>query len=471
MEEARSSESISTNSTDLLRELPSVDSLIGYSAIQDLEQKYGRELIIESLRYALSKSRSAILAGSQNVPSDDELLANAGLWIKQLTSPSLFPVINATGVIVHTNLGRAPLSSQAQRAVQVISGDYSNLEYDLATGSRGSRTAHAEKFLSRLTKAESALVVNNNAAAVLLTLTALCRDSEVVISRGQLIEIGGGFRVPDVMVQSGAKLIEVGTTNRTHLSDYERAINSNTAAILVAHHSNFKVVGFTSEPTLIELARLARDKNILLLYDQGSGAILDTASFGLDDEATVSDALDYGVHLVMFSGDKLIGGPQAGIIVGQQSLVSKLKKHPLARAVRADKMCLAALAMTLNSYIRNRAVEEIPIWQMIARSDHEIEATANKWAKVFQDQGLQAAVSEGHSTVGGGSLPGSTLKTYLVAISGLNIQRLADDLRKATPPIVARISGNQYLLDPRTVLPNQGTSLEENIISCAISQL
>jgi L-seryl-tRNA(Ser) seleniumtransferase len=322
-----------------------------------------------------------------------------------------------------------------------------------------------------LTKAESALVVNNNAAAVLLTLTALCRDSEVIISRGQLIEIGGGFRVPDVMVQSGAKLIEVGTTNRTHLSDYERAINSNTAAILVAHHSNFKVVGFTSEPTLIELARLARDKNILLLYDQGSGAILDTASFGLDDEATVSDALDYGVHLVMFSGDKLIGGPQAGIIVGQQSLVTKLKKHPLARAVRADKMCLAALAMTLNSYIRNRAVEEIPIWQMIARSDHEIEATANKWAKVFQDQGLQAAVSEGHSTVGGGSLPGSTLKTYLVAISGLNIQRLADDLRKATPPIVARISGNQYLLDPRTVLPNQGTSLEENIISCAISQL
>ena len=471
MEETQSTKSISTGSANLLRDLPSVDSLIKHSAVQNLEQEYGRELTIESLRYTLSKSRSAILAGSQDVPSDDELVTNAGLWIKHLTSPSLIPVVNATGVIVHTNLGRAPLSSQAQRAVQIISGVYSNLEYDLGAGSRGSRTVHTEKLLSKLTTAESALVVNNNAAAVLLSLSALCRDSEVIISRGQLIEIGGGFRIPDVMAQSGAKLIEVGTTNRTHLSDYERAINSNTAAILVAHHSNFKVVGFTSEPTLTELAVLARDKDILLLYDQGSGALLGTAPFGLDDEPTVNDALDCGVHLVMFSGDKMLGGPQAGIIVGQKSLVNKVKIHPLARAVRVDKMCLAALSMTLDSYIRNRAVEEIPVWQMIARSHHEIEKTANKWAKIFHDQGLQVKVLEGHSTIGGGSLPGAMLKTHLVAISGLNIQRLADDLRKATPPIVARISENQYLLDPRTVLSSQGSSLVANIISCAKSQL
>ncbi len=465
MEETRRGNSGSKGSADLLPDLPSVDSLIRQSAVQDLEQQYGRELALESVRYALNEARSAILAGSQIVPADDELVTNAGLWIKQLTAPTLFPVINATGVIIHTNLGRAPLSPQAQQAVGMIAGVYSNLEYDLAAGSRGSRAVHAENLLTRLTKAESALVVNNNAAAVLLTLAALCSEGEVIISRGQLIEIGGGFRIPDVMAQSGAKLVEVGTTNRTHLADYERVINSNTVAILVAHHSNFKIIGFTSEPTLTELAVLARDKNILLLYDQGSGAIIETAPFGLDSEITVSDALDFGVHLVMFSGDKLLGGPQAGLIVGQNSLVSEIKKHPLARAVRADKMCHAALSVTLDSYIRDRAVEEIPIWQMIAKSEHEIEGTANRWMQALDDQGLQVAVLDGYSTVGGGSLPGATLKTKLVAISGLNLQRLAGDLWRANPPIVARISENQFLLDPRTVLPNQESPLLENIIS------
>ncbi len=473
MEDARKAVEASSNiedSTTLLRNLPSVDSLIGNANVAVLKEKFGRELTVESLRYALNDSRSSIIAGSLLVPSDNELVSMAAKWLTNIAGPTLVPVINATGVIIHTNLGRAPLSKQAQSAVSRISDAYSNLEYDLDTGSRGTRAEHAQKLLVSLTKAEAALAVNNNAAAVLLTLSALCGKGEVIISRGQLIEIGGGFRIPDVMNQSGAELIEVGTTNRTHLADYEKAINSNTVAILVAHHSNFKVIGFTSEPSLAELAKLAKEKNILLLYDQGSGAIKNPVSFGLDDEPTVGDALDKGVDLVMFSGDKLLGGPQAGIIVGSEAQVKKIRRHPLARAVRADKMCLAALSATLDSYIRGREIEEIPIWQMIAKSEDELQMTAERWKQELNNAGYQAVVTKGDSTIGGGTQPGTTLKTFLVAITGLNLHRFADLLRKQNPPIIARISGDQLLLDPRTVLPEQESDLLRNIVSTSRSQ-
>nr|MBP6803989.1 L-seryl-tRNA(Sec) selenium transferase [Chloroflexota bacterium] len=315
------------------------------------------------------------------------------------------------------------------------------------------------KLLTRLTNAEAASVVNNNAAAVLLMLTALCQGREVIISRGQLVEIGGGFRVPDVMVQSGAKLVEVGTTNRTHLRDYAAAITENTAAILVAHHSNFKIIGFTTEPSLAELAELAHAHNLVLLYDQGSGALLDVAAYGLEAEPTVIDGLTAGCDVVAFSGDKLLGGPQAGILCGRADLLSAIKRHPLARAVRADKLALAALAATLTHYLKEEAETAVPVWQMIARSTNELGDVADTWAAHLQEQGIAAVVVDGFSTVGGGSLPGTTLPTRLVAIDAANPDALAAALRAQSPPVIGRIQDGRYLLDPRTVLPDQPGTL------------
>ncbi|MCA9873588.1 MAG: L-seryl-tRNA(Sec) selenium transferase, partial [Anaerolineales bacterium] len=304
----------------------------------------------------------------------------------------------------------------------------------------------------------------NNAAAVLLMLSALCHGREVIISRGQLVEIGGGFRVPDVMAQSGAKLVEVGTTNRTHLRDYAAAINENTAAILVAHHSNFKIVGFTTEPSLAELAELAHTHTLPLLYDQGSGALLDTAVYGLDPEPTVLDSLAAGCDVVTFSGDKLLGGPQAGILCGRADLLAAVRRHPLARAVRADKLALAALAATLTHYLKEEAETAVPVWQMIARPLAELEAVAHTWAAQLQEQGFVAQVVEGESTVGGGSLPGTTLPTWLVAIDAAGPDDLATALRRQDPPVIGRIQDGRYLIDPRTVLPDQASTLIRLIV-------
>jgi L-seryl-tRNA(Ser) seleniumtransferase len=392
------------------------------------------------------------------------LLTEAQEWLEALTAPTLRPVINATGVIVHTNLGRAPLSQAAMTAVQEVAAGYSNLEYDLEAGERGSRTVHAAYQLQRLTGAEAALVVNNNAAAVLLMLTGLCQGQEVIISRGQLVEIGGGFRVPDVMAQSGAKLVEVGTTNRTHLGDYAGVINENTAAILVAHHSNYKIIGFTTEPSLAELAELAREKNILLLYDQGSGSLLDTSKFGLEPEPTVPEALAAGVDVIAFSGDKLLGGPQAGILCGRATAIDRLKKHPLARAVRADKLCLAALAATLNHYLTGSPVREIPLWQMIARPLAQLQSEAETLAARLQEMGLKATVVEGQSTVGGGSLPGTSLPTFLVALETERLAPLTAGLRANDPPIIGRIQDGRLLFDLRTVLYEQRHLVARGII-------
>jgi L-seryl-tRNA(Ser) seleniumtransferase len=396
------------------------------------------------------------------------LVDDARVWLENYLAPTLQPVINGTGVIVHTNLGRAPLSQAARQAIDAAARGYSTLEYDLASGERGSRTVHAEQLLTRLTHAEAALVVNNNAAAVLLMLTALCQGKEVIISRGQLVEIGGGFRIPDVMAQSGARLVEVGTTNRTHLRDYAHAITENTAAILVAHHSNYKIIGFSSEPALAELAELAHEHNLPLLYDQGSGALLDSSPYGLEPEQTVLDSLTAGADVVAFSGDKLLGGPQAGILVGQQKLVAQLKRHPLARAVRADKLCLAGLSATLTHYLTENALEEIPVWHMIARPLEEIASEADTWAARLQERGIQAEVVDGRSTVGGGSLPGTSLPSRAVAIDLANLNQFAARLRQEKVPVIGRIQDGRFLIDPRTILKDQVEMLLQSVVNCAM---
>lgn len=451
----------------LLRQLPGVDSLLLLPAGVDLVEAYGRPLVVEGLRSVLDDHRRAILAGDKQEPMNALLLDAAGQWLAAVVASTLQPVINGTGVIVHTNLGRAPLSEATLAAMQMVAAGYSNLEYDLADGQRGSRTIHAAALLTRLTGADAALVVNNNAAAVLLVLTALCAGREVIISRGQLVEIGGGFRVPDVMAQSGATLVEVGTTNRTHARDYRQAINENTAAILVAHHSNFKIVGFTSEPALDELAKLAHDHNLPLLYDQGSGAMLDTGRYGLATEPTVPAGLAAGVDVIAFSGDKLLGGPQAGILAGRADLLAQIKQHPLARAVRADKLCLAGLTATLTHYVKNEAVKQVPVWQMIARPAAEIAETAAEWVAELEKAGLLATQLPGESTVGGGSLPGSTIPTTLLAIDHPDTEGLAARLRAATPPVIGRIANGRYLIDPRTIRPGQEQALLDSLVQCA----
>lgn len=445
--------------TQLLRELPSVDRLLGTDAGQQLVSSFGRSLTVDGLRQVLADSRRLILSGVEMAVGIDAILGQTEKLLFFQLRPTLRPLINATGVIVHTNLGRALMSEASVEAVASAARNYSNLEYDLEMGDRGSRSVHAERLLRLLTGAEAAHAVNNNAAAVLLMLSALCKDNEVLISRGQLIEIGGGFRVPDVMAQSGAKLVEVGTTNRTHVRDYVEAIGSETAAILVAHHSNFQIVGFTSEPTLKELADIAHQNDILLLYDQGSGLVRDAAAHGLERELTVQDALQAGADIVAFSGDKLLGGPQAGVLCGRDALITTIKRHPLARAVRADKMCLAALSETLRAHVTERAEREIPVWRMIAASQEEMRLRAERWSLRIRAAGIAVSLLEGQSTVGGGSLPGSVLPTWLVAVSGANVVELEKALRDAETPVIGRIAEDRLLLDPRTVPVEQEESL------------
>ena len=433
-----------------LRALPSVEQLLQTDAAKGLIATYGRPLTLEAVRNALDAVRTRF-PEEATVPGQEELLHRVEQSLQTWTAPTLQSVINATGVILHTNLGRAPLSRAAMQAAQAVSAGYSTLEYDLNKGERGSRLVHAEALLKRLTGAEAALVVNNNAAAVLLALTGLARRRSVLIARSQLVEIGGGFRVPDVMVQSGARLVEVGTTNRVHLTDYETALAEKPALVLRAHRSNFLILGFTSEPSLGELAMLAHQAGIPLVDDLGSGSLLDTARFDLSHEPMVQESLADGADLVCFSGDKLLGGPQAGIMVGRADLVTKLKKHPLARAVRADKLCLAALSATLLHYLKDEAEREIPVWRMIAAPLEEMQRRAQSWAKMLG----QGEVIAGESTVGGGSLPGEMLMTRLLALEARSPNRLLGRLRQQQPPVIARLQEDRIVLDPRTVLPEQ----------------
>jgi L-seryl-tRNA(Ser) seleniumtransferase len=377
--------------------------------------------------------------------------------------PTLQPVINATGVIVHTNLGRAPLSDEARTAMDAVAAGYSNLEYDLEAGRRGSRYVHAEEILCQLTGAEAALVVNNNAAAVLLILMAFAQEQEVIISRGQLVEIGGGFRIPDVMRQSGATLVEVGTTNRTYIRDYAAAITERTAALMRVHRSNFRLVGFTHEPMLAEMVALAGERNLLMLDDLGSGTLLDTEVYGLAHEPTMQESVAAGASLVSCSGDKLLGGPQAGIILGRADLIAHLKRFPLTRALRVDKTTLASLQATLRHYLLGEATDKVPVWRMISQTEEALAERAGRWVEALQRMGVSAKAVPGRSTVGGGSLPGEMLDTTLVALMVDSPDTVGAQLRAGEPSVIARIEDDQLVLDPRTVLLEQEPELWQRV--------
>ena len=440
------------------RQLPSVDRLLSEERIKQLEETYPHELLVNSVRQNLERERLSIAAGN-TCPSIDEIIESITAQLREIESPSLRPVINATGVILHTNLGRAPLSQESITIMNTVARGYSNLEFDLDSGTRGSRHTHIERILCQLTGAEAALVVNNNASAVLLGLTALAKRKEAIVSRGPAIEIGGSFRIPDVMRQSGAKLIEVGTTNCTYAADYEQAITPRTEVLMRVHTSNFQLTGFTHSVTLEELVTLGQQHDLPVFDDLGSGCFLDTTVFGLAPEPMVQQSVATGAGLIFFSGDKLVGGPQAGLIVGKKQLVYRLKKHPLARAARIDKIRLAGLTATLTHYLKGEAAKKIPAWQMLATPLEEIDRRARMWAHALNDL---AQVIEGESMVGGGSLPGSTLPTRLVAIGGGGKRRgqsaaqtLARRLRSGEFPIIGRISENVLLLDPRSVLPEE----------------
>lgn len=447
-----------------LRNLPSVEQILQTETAAHLIARFGRPLTLDAIRFILDETRTCFKSGLITaLPLTDLILAQTESTLTAWTKPTLIPVINASGVILHTNLGRAPLSDAAIRAMELVSRGYSTLEYDLEKGQRGSRLIHAESLLQKLTGAEGAVIVNNNASAVLLVLSALANRKRVVISRSQLVEIGGGFRIPDVMKQSGAKLVEVGTTNKVHISDYEEALIESTSLLMRAHRSNFKLVGFTEEPDLKDLVDVAHKAGTPVLDDLGSGALYDTAEYGLAHEPTVQESMLAGVDIVCFSGDKLLGGPQAGIIIGKANLIAKIKKHPLARAVRADKACLAGLSATLLHYLKDEAEREVPILKMMSLTLEQVRGRAEAWTAEL-GQGLapsnaEVSVVAGESTVGGGSLPGESMPTMLLSLEVRSAEKFLRSLRRNDPPVIARTANDKVLLDPRTVLPEQEAAL------------
>jgi L-seryl-tRNA(Ser) seleniumtransferase len=458
------------------RSIPSIEQLRQRETMRELEATFGRPALVDALRAETSALRSRLTTGddapAEETPNAMSLLIERGVRarLEAGSAPSLRPVINATGVVIHTNLGRAPLSPTAANAAAALAAGYTNLEYDLEKGRRGRRDVHAERLLCQLTGAEAAVVVNNNAAAALLALAALANGREVIISRGELVEIGGGFRVPDVMAQSGAILREVGTTNRTRVSDYAAAIFERTALILRVHPSNFTIEGFAERPALEDLVSVARRFDVPVIEDLGSGLLSSTSTEALRDEPSVSDSLSAGVTLVMFSGDKLLGGPQAGIIAGAEHAVARVRQHPLMRALRADKLTYAALEATLAEHAAGRAAESIPVARMIALSTEEIGRRAQALADRLATASIRADIVEGFSAIGGGSAPGRRLPSRLVAIA-LPAARLEAALRSERPPVVARIEEGCVLIDLRTVAPEQDDQLASLITSAAAKLL
>ena len=438
-----------------LRALPSVHQVLEHKDVQGLVAVHGRALVLFAVQRALDEERT-----NGAIADPAARVARVETIVRELRAPRLRPVINATGVVLHTNLGRAPLAAAAAEAAAAIAGRYSTLEFDPRIGRRGRRHDLVADSLRHLTGAEAAAVVNNCAAAVLLMLTALAKGKEVIVGRGELVEIGGGFRMPDVMRLSGARLVEVGTTNRTRPEDYAAAITPKTVAILKVHASNFQVVGFTESVELEALARVARQHSVLLLHDLGSGSLLDSAAYGLAAEPRIQDSLRAGTDLLACSADKLLGGPQAGLLLGRTELVDKVMKHPLARAVRIDKLTLAALSATLDLYL-TQSVAELPIWNMLGASADAIAARARTWQRRLVDRGIEVEVVPAESTVGGGSLPGERLPTSAVAITPRSghAADLLRRLREHEPPVIGRIERERVLLDPRTVLPDEDDAL------------
>ncbi len=445
------------------RVIPSIDHLRQRPAVAALERTHGTDATMRSLRIAADALRSAIADGSVSAPpltpdsAAVQIETDTARRLAAQFQGSLVPVINATGVIIHTNLGRAPLSTSAIDRVARIARGYSNLEFDLVRGERGSRTDHAAPLLTSLTGAEAALVVNNNAAAVLLTLAALARGRDVLISRGELVEIGGGFRVPDVMAQSGAILREVGTTNRTRIADYTSAVGERTALILRVHRSNFKMEGFVEQPDLAALVEAGQRLGIPVVEDRGSGSV----AASVPDEPSVRASLAAGAALVCFSGDKLLGGPQSGVIVGRQSLIDQLRTHPLMRALRVDKLTLAALEATLIEYLAGRDAVTVPVARMMAQPVDAIERRDRDLSDALRQAGWDVSLVPGTSAIGGGSAPGVEVPTMLLAIArdGLSANDLDARLRALDPPVIARIVEDRVVLDLRTVLEEQDSLL------------
>jgi len=449
-----------------LRKLQSTDRLLRAAERAGFSARLGHGRVVEAARQVLDRYREMVLSGAP-APEPAELERTLLARLEEDARGTLRQVINATGVVIHTNLGRAPLSEETAAAMAHASQGYLSLEYDLEKGTRGDRYRHAEAALCRLTGAEAALAVNNNAAAVLLALAALgegAAPAEVLVSRGQLVEIGGGFRIPDVLRRSGATLTEVGTTNRTYLSDFEQAAGERTRILLSVHRSNFRLSGFVHEVALPELVGLARARGLWVVDDLGSGTLLETARFGLGAEPTVQERIRAGADLVTFSGDKLLGGPQAGILAGRREAVSVARSHPLLRALRVDKVTLAGLSATLAHYERGEAAERIPVWRAIARSPESLREQVEGWRAMAGAAAMVCEVIEGRSEVGGGSLPEVSLPTSLMAFPPGGADARLARLRRRDPPVIARIEEDRVVLDPRTVLPG-----EDQAVAAAIA--
>jgi len=449
---------------EYLRQIPGVDAVLQMEAVRDALSRHPRKLILDAIREELDENRNRILQshGSPTAIDPSELARSIAERADRLAAFTLRPVVNATGIVIHTNLGRSLLPEEAIERLQTVCRGYSNLEYDLQLGERGSRHVHAEAILRELTGAQAALVVNNNAGAVFLILNTLARGREVVVSRGQLVEIGGSFRIPDVMNSSGAILREVGTTNRTHLKDYVSAISDQTALLMKVHTSNYRIVGFTKEVPLNELATLGRERELPVVEDLGSGCFINLTPFGLHGETTVQETVRAGADLVTFSGDKLLGGPQAGIMVGRKDLIEKCRKNPITRALRVDKMTLAALDATLRLYRDERqALEKIPTLRMIALSPEELNGRAEQLASAIQGADRKAVfrveVCRSFSQVGGGSLPAQDLPTFVVAVQSghFSPNQIEEFLRRNDPPIIGRIESDHFIMDLRTLMPQQ----------------
>jgi len=464
-----------------LRALPSVDSLLRTETARSIRPQIGASRLSSLARQVTDDLRRDILAagqgevaGSAGAGSRADLLKEAEKRLAaahlQETESELRHVINATGVVLHTNLGRAPLSDAARRAIADTAAGYCNLEYDIASGERGRRGPRAEDLLADLTGAEAALIVNNCAAAALLVLTVLAREAETIVSRGELVEIGGDFRVPDVMAQSGTRMIEVGTTNRTRLSDYRKAISENTGLIMRVHASNYRIVGFARTPTLKDLAELAHEAGLPLYEDAGSGALIDFTEYGIDGEPVIRSSIEAGADVVSFSGDKLLGGPQAGLLVGRSDIIERMRSHPLYRAVRADKLRIAALEATLDPYSRGASASEVPAHRFIALSAVAIKERAENMIERLRSRmsdAVELDTINGESAAGGGAGPTSRLPTVLISIArkGLTPNQIEASLRRATPPVISRIVDDRVLLDLRSVAESEEFDIERAILA------
>ncbi|MBF0458860.1 MAG: L-seryl-tRNA(Sec) selenium transferase [Nitrospirae bacterium] len=450
-------EDINKAKAAILRNIPSIDSLLKIPKAIKWLKEYPRNLVLRALRDAVETKRTEVLRGESKTVTLTSLISIATDRLSAHTSFSLRPVINATGIVVHTNLGRAPLSKLAIENAAAVASGYSTLEYDLKTGRRGKRYTHVQGALRDLTAAEDAFVVNNNAAAVFLCLIAIANGKEVIISRGELVEIGGSFRIPDIMAHTGAKLIEIGTTNKTHLYDYERAITENTAVILKVHRSNFQITGFTEEVGIEEIAALAKKSGISVMYDLGSGCLADLLPYRMHDEPMVKNIVKNGVDLITFSGDKLLGGPQCGVIAGRKDLIETVRTHPLARMVRVDKFAISALEATLMEYVdADKSFKNIPVLKMLTEDIKEIKKRAGRLAAGIKGQTtghMEVTMIKDSSYAGGGSLPGHEFPTYAVALrpQKQTVNELEASLRSSNPPVIARIKGDTLVLDARTI--------------------